>query len=145
MGFIIVAKGERMLFFGTELAWAIVNVVLTWYFVELFGLNGAGIAFFASYVFYGLMMYPIARRLSGFRWSVANTRTGIVFLPLIVTAFSGFFALQPPLAIGLGTVVTIASTIYSIRTLLRHVSVDRIPGPLRRLLVQFRFIHRPAK
>ena len=53
MGFIIVAKGRRRLFLGVEFAWAAVNVALTWLFVGWFGLNGAGLAFFGSYLFHG--------------------------------------------------------------------------------------------
>jgi hypothetical protein len=33
------------------------------------GLNGAGIAFFLAYLAHWMIVYPIARRLSGFRWS----------------------------------------------------------------------------
>ena len=58
MGFIIVAKNKQSSFFGAELAWTVVNVGLTWICVRSFGLNGAGIAFFGSYVFHGLMIYP---------------------------------------------------------------------------------------
>ena len=61
MGFIIVAKNRQVLFFGVELAWTAVNVGLTWLCLRWFGLSGAGIAFFGSYVFHGLMIYPIVR------------------------------------------------------------------------------------
>ena len=53
MGFIIVAKNKQNLFFGAELAWTVVNVGLTWLCLRWWGLNGAGIAFFGSYVFHG--------------------------------------------------------------------------------------------
>ena len=36
MGFIIVAKGEKKLFFLTELAWTVVNVGLSWICVRIF-------------------------------------------------------------------------------------------------------------
>ena len=50
MGFIILAKGAQNLFFGAELAWTVVNVGLTLVCVRSFGTDGAGIAFFGSYV-----------------------------------------------------------------------------------------------
>ena len=53
LGFIVLAKGKQQLFFWSELAWTIVNVGLTVVCVSYFGLVGAGIAFFGSYVFRG--------------------------------------------------------------------------------------------
>ena len=102
MGFIIMAKGEAKLFFWTELAWTVVNVGLSWICLRSFGLNGAGIAFFGSYVFHGLLIYPIVRRLSGFRWSAANRKAGLLFLSLIAVVFCGFYLLPNPFAIAPG-------------------------------------------
>lgn len=140
MSFIIVAKGERGLFFWTDLAWTIVNVGLTWICVRSFGLKGAGIAFFGSYVFHGLMIYPIIRRLSGFRWSAANRQTGLLFLALITLVFCCFSVLPPLVATGAGALAMIVSGIYSVRVLLNLVSVDRIPRAILQLLVWVRLV-----
>src|SRR5262249_9962297 len=72
MGFIIVAKNKQLMFFSADLAWTVVNICLTWLCVDRLGLSGAGIAFFGSYVFHGVLIYPIVRVLTGFQWSVAN-------------------------------------------------------------------------
>jgi PST family polysaccharide transporter len=134
MGFIILAKGESQFFFWTELAWTVVNVGLSWLCIRSFDLNGAGIAFFGSYVFHGLMIYPIVRHLSGFRWSTENIKTGVLFVSLIAVVFSGFYVLSPLVATGIGTLAVILSGIYSIRILLNLVSLERIPPPILRLL-----------
>ena len=55
-----------------------------------FGLAGATMAFFGLYVWHGLLIYVIVRRLTGFRWSAANRRNGLLFLPLIGAVFCGF-------------------------------------------------------
>jgi PST family polysaccharide transporter len=138
MGFIILAKGESKFFFLTELAWTVVNVGLSWICVRSFGLNGAGIAFFGSYLFHGLMIYPIVRWLSGFRWSAANIKTGFLILSLTAVVFCGFHVLPPLLATGVGTLAVILSGVYSIRVLLNLISLDRIPRPILRLLAWFR-------
>jgi PST family polysaccharide transporter len=138
MGIIIVAKGEQSIFFCTELAWTVVNVGLSWICVGSFGLNGAGIAFFGSYVFHGLMIYPVVRWLSGFRWSSANRRTGLLFLSLIAVVFCGFYILPPIWATGIGTLAVMLSCVYSIRVLLNLIPLDRIPPPILRLLLRFR-------
>jgi enterobacterial common antigen flippase len=140
MGFIILAKGESKFFFWTELAWTVVNVGLSWVCVRSFGLNGAGIAFFGSYVFHGIMIYPVVRWLSGFRWSAANIQTGLLFLSLIAVVFCGFYILPPLLATGVGVLAVILSGVYSIRVLINLISVDQIPPPIRWLLVQFGFV-----
>ena len=138
MGFIIVAKGKQTLFFGAELVWTVVNVSLAWICVKYYGLNGAGMAFFGSYVFHALMIYPIARKLSGFRWSEANRQTGLVFILLIAVVFLSFYTLPALVATGVGVLAIISSGVHSIRVLVNLVTMDRIPGSIVRLLVLFR-------
>jgi len=138
MGFIIVAKNQQLMFFSADLAWTVVNVGLTWLCVHQFGVSGAGIAFFGSYVFHGLLIYPIVRLLTGFRWSVANRKTGVVFLASIGVFFCGSYVLPPIWAAAVGTVVTALSGLYSLHTLLTLVSADRVPQGIRGLLMRFR-------
>jgi PST family polysaccharide transporter len=140
MGFIIVAKGRQGLFFFSELAWTIVAVTLAWICVKSFGLNGAGIAFFGSYVFHGFLTYPIARMLSGFRWSTDSKQTGLIFLSLIAMVFSGFYVLPLLFAACVGALAVVLSGAYSIRVLLGLISLDEIPRPMQRLIARFSFV-----
>jgi PST family polysaccharide transporter len=137
MGFIIVAKGKRGIFFWAELACASAYAVLAWVCVKLWGLNGAGIAFFAYCVFHGFLHYPIVHGLSGFRWSNANQRTGLVFLGSIAAVFCGFYLLPFVPALCLGTLTALVTGIYSLRTLLKLVAWEQIPRPVRRLIAGF--------
>lgn len=138
MGFVIVAKNRQLIFFGAELAYTVVNVGLAWLCVRRFGLNGAGIAFFGSYVFHAFLIYPIVRVLIDFRWSAANRKTGLLFLSSIAVVFCGVCLLPPPWAAVLGAVVTALIGLYSLRRLLTLLSADRIPSRIRRLLVWLR-------
>ena len=79
MGYIIVAKAKKALFFFAETAWAVVAIALAWSCVSRFGLEGAGIAFFLSYVFHGLLIFAIVRHISGFSWSQGSARCGLYF------------------------------------------------------------------
>jgi antigen flippase len=137
IGFIILAKGAQNFFFWTELAWTVVHLGLAWACVSVFGGEGAGMAFFGSYVFHGFLIYPIVRWLSGFRWSTENRRLGLYFVSLVAVVFCGFYVLTPFWAYGVGTVMMILSGVYSLRSLLNLVDQDRIPLPLRRLLSIF--------
>jgi PST family polysaccharide transporter len=134
MGYIIIAKGEQALFFWTELAWTRVNVGLTWTCIGYFGLTGAGVAFFASYVFHGCLLYFVVRRLSGFRWSRESRTTAQLFLVLVGLGLGGFYILPFYVALAIGAAVLIAMTAYSIRSLVSLIRTDCIPRPLRQLL-----------
>ena len=135
MGFIIMAKGRPGLLVFCELAWGIVSLGLAWICVTSFGLNGAGTAFFGSYIFHAFLIYPIVRRLSGFRWSTANKRTGLFFLSLIAVVFCGCYVLPLIWAASVGTLAAVVSGAYSIRVLLKLTPLNEIPLPVRRLLV----------
>lgn len=144
IGFIIVAKNRQVIFLATEFAWAAVNVGLTWLCLQWFGLDGAGIAFFASYVFHGVMIYPIVRRLSGFRWSPESTRAGIILLSAVSAAFCSFLLLPLLWATATGLLLALVSAVYGVRTLLDLVSFERIPRALYWLLIQLRLAPRPT-
>ena len=138
MGFIIVAKNRQLLFIGAEVAWTLVNITLTWVCVESFGVAGAGIAFFGSYLFHLILIYPIVRRLSGFRWSPQNVQTGAGTLALLTMVFGGSYLLPPYALMAVGTFALILSGAYSIRTLVKLVPWIRIPRRLRLILLFLR-------
>jgi len=136
MGFIIMAKGRAGLLIFCELAWGIVSLGLAWICIAVFGLNGAGIAFFGSYVFHVLLIYPIVHRLSGFSWSTANKRTGLLFVSLIAGVFCGFYLLPVLWASAVGILAAVLSGAYSFRVFCHLVPWHEIPRPLQRLIVR---------
>ena len=138
MGFIIIAKNARNLFIFSELAWTVVYLGLAWVCVSSFNLNGAGIAFFVSYIFHVLMIYLIVRQLSEFRCSVENIQASFLFVALIAVVFCSFYGLSPFLSLGVGIVAVLLSGAYSIQVLLRLISLNRIPRPVLKLLQWFR-------
>ena len=140
MGFIILARNRQFIFLVTEVAWTVVNLGLTWACIRAFGLDGAGIAFFGSYLFYGLMIYPIVRSLSGFAWSAATLKIGLVFISPIVISMIGFHVCAPGGALALGIGALVASSVASLCILVRLVPPDQIPAPIRRLLVLLRLL-----
>lgn len=89
-------------------------------------------------MWHGLLIYFIVRRLTRFRWSAANRRMGFFFLSLITGVFCAFCSLPFWAASSFGVVATLASGVYSVRTLLHLTSLERIPPPLRKLLVRLR-------
>ena len=145
MGFILVAQARQVLFISCELAWTLVSLGFAWTCVDRFGLSGAGIAFFSSYIFHGVMIYAVVHRINGFRWSPANRRTGLLFLGIIAFSFISFYRLPFAMAEAIGMTMVLGASTYSIWTLAHLVAPDQIPAPVRRLLsVLGLFSHRAA-
>jgi antigen flippase len=135
MGFISVAKGRQSIFFLSELAWTIVAVALALFCVKRYGLEGAGIAFFCSYVFHAVLTYPIATYLTGFRWSTTNRNHLLLFSIAIGLVFAGFHVMPTLWASGIGSVAAVAAAIYSFKALVHLIPSSHLPNPLKRLLV----------
>jgi antigen flippase len=135
LGFIIVAEGRQNVFFVVELAYTVVYLLVAWVLVGQAGLDGAGIAFFLSYVFHGALTYPVVRWMTGFRWSADNWRLGSAYLALIFIVFGVFRALPFWQATALGTLAFVVSAVYSAKVLVHLVPRDRIPDPLLRVLL----------
>jgi enterobacterial common antigen flippase len=134
IGYIIVAKNRQLTFFAVELAWAVYNVAVTWWCLREFGLEGAGIGFMLSYVFHALIVYPTARRLTGFRWTGTNLHTGACFVLVVGLAFATQRWLPTGPAYAVGTCLSLGCAWYSARTLLRlSDAAHKVPG-LRWLL-----------
>lgn len=99
-----------------------------------YGLKGAGIAFFGSYLFHGLLTYGVIRRLSVFRWSVENMQRTLLFAILTTIVFVAPYLLPAHGAIAVGLLATLSSAAYSLYVLLHLVSRDQLPPIFRRLL-----------
>jgi antigen flippase len=134
VGYVIVARGNQRVYIATELAWTLVNVGLSWWLVGRYGLEGAGIAFFVSYLFHAAMVYPIVRRHTGFRWSNANVRLASTFALAISAAFGAFYVLPQTWAIVLGVAAALLAGLGALHTLRSLVMHDRLPRGLRKVL-----------
>jgi antigen flippase len=133
MGIVIVAHGRQSVFLFVEIAYTLVFLALAWTGVHFLGLNGSGMAFFGSYVFHGLMLYPVVRWITGFRWSAANLKLGAAFLAAIGVLFGLHYLLRPWLATTIGAAAVVATSYYSLRTLVRLVPPHRLPSAVQRV------------
>ncbi|HTY87902.1 MAG TPA: O-antigen translocase [Candidatus Acidoferrum sp.] len=142
MGFILGAKGARQTIFWSEFAASAIQIGLAWFCVLGFGLKGAGIAFFASYLLYGGLIYAIVRSVSGFRWTAANRRLGLLFVPLVALVFVSWYCLPPLIAAMLGAAITLVCGIYSARMLSQMIPWERIPRGVQKVLLLLRLVPR---
>jgi enterobacterial common antigen flippase len=126
LGYVLVARGKQIMFVGADLIWTIANIALTMLCVHHFGVVGAGIAFFASYLLHLFVVYPMCRQLTGFRWSATAARTAIASLVMIASVCAGFTALSPRAALAFGVCVAIASSVISVTSLRRLASPQQV-------------------
>jgi PST family polysaccharide transporter len=138
MGFILIAKAKRSLFFWSELVSNLLFVGLVWMSVPVFGVKGAGIAFFGLTAINCLGIYLIVFRVSEFRWSVANLRLGLLFTSLVAVVFSGWYVLPRMTEVVVGVSITLLTGIFSLKTLCALVPLERLPGPVRKIIIYFR-------
>ncbi|OWV72633.1 hypothetical protein ATY76_07380 [Rhizobium sp. R339] len=131
MGFIVLAKGAQTIFFWTEVAATLVHVGLAWLFVSKLGTLGAGMAFFGLYVWHSILIYVIVRRLTGFRWSRANRRHALLFLPASGLVVSGFLLLPAWSATVIGCVAVVVTGLYSLRMLVELLPPESLPAIVR--------------
>jgi PST family polysaccharide transporter len=134
MGFIILAKGERRIFFWSEVLTSAGYVGLVWGGIKLFGLAGTGMAFFALNVLNAGVVYYIVGRLTGFSWSGQNRKLALVFIPLLGIVFGSWYLLPRVAAAVLGTALTLPAGYFSMRTLCRWIPLDRLPKATRKII-----------
>lgn len=136
MGFLVVAKNQQLMFFGAELAWATVNVGLSWILIEAYGLPGAGMAFFGSYVFHGLLVQVLARKLTGFAWHADTFREASLLMAMLGVVFASLLILPDPWGLLIGSVAVLAGSVRALRSLQALVDPLACPPRLRRLLLR---------
>ena len=130
-GFIIVAKGAQKIFLCTEVAATVVHLGLALLLVPRLGVSGAGIAFFGLYLWHSVLVYVVVRRLTGFRWSAANRRHGVIMLSLSGLVFLAFGNLAPWQAMLTGSIAVILTVLYSLRNLVRLLPPEALPAIVR--------------
>lgn len=134
MGFVLVARNAKTLFLASDTAWTVVHIGLAWLGMRSFGLAGAGMAFFAAYVFHAVFNYVLVSRLTGFRWTGENLRAGAIYLASIGSAFAAFSLVPFGWAMAVGGLIAVLSGLSSVRALVTLVPPETIPGQVRRLL-----------
>jgi len=126
LGFVVLAKGDKGIYFFTETVSNLLILVLNIGGYLLFGLEGMGIAFVVLYLVYFAMMVAIAWKRYGFVFSNEFRKLFlfqfvICLMCFLVVYFHDFFNAY----IG-GTVLFIVSIVYSIEKLHEKINLKKI-------------------
>jgi antigen flippase len=144
LGFVIVAKAQQFKFVAVEVLATAVHVGLAYVGVKLYGVRGAGMAFLGLYVIHCCVIYWVVRRTTGFRWSPENIRVGSCVLLLTLASFLAFeFAPFWPATV-FGLAASVIASLYALRQLTRLVSLERLPGPVRKVILLLRLAPAPG-
>ena len=115
-------KVKSNMFFLTELIADSVNIVATMILYQVFGLQGAGIAFALLYVFHVCLMLYVSRRISEFKWDKLNIRTISIAVSVVLVLFLDNIArISTSLRYIIGTSIFLAIT-FDFLLKLRRIS-----------------------
>lgn len=126
VSYIFIAKGESKLFAFNELSVGIYSLLLSLLGYKIGGLQGLGISFALSYLLYMIQVYTIAKRKYLFTFSSSIIRIFLVQLCLISVCVLCVFLLPEHWKYIYGSIILIASTLYSIRELNNRIDLRSI-------------------
>ncbi|MDW2075375.1 O-antigen translocase [Vibrio sp. 1863] len=116
IGFIILAKGYSKLFFIAEFIWNASYVLFVYFGVEYFEIEITGYAFAASYLIQIIFVYFTSIAINGFQWQLKNVKL-LLYLTVTASILLGVSYLSETSVIIFGTIITIGSSIYTMKTL----------------------------
>jgi antigen flippase len=133
MGFILVAKGRGSAIFWTDLVSYSLYVGMAWMGLKFFGLPGAGMAYLGLYIFHWMLIFIISRRMSGFSLSPATIRLSLLGVVTVAITLACRLWLPEPWSTLVGCILALLTGLYSARTLLGLVGVERFSRLLDRV------------
>lgn len=131
IGYIQVAKGASITFAVSETTANTLHLLFIWFGLKYWGLVGVAMAFAALYACYSAVLYLIAVRLSGFRWSGAVLRLIASSALLIGAQFCVPHLLAGTAALVASLLLVVCSGVYSLRQLTFRVGPQH---PISRLV-----------
>jgi PST family polysaccharide transporter len=140
IGYFLIAKGERAIFFWMEVGTYSLLVLLVWLGVHFLGLKGAGIGFFGMNIAQTVAYFFIIQKLTGFQWSPMNRRMALLFWPLIVAVFASWYFLTAAAVLVIGIAAIGVSSYFCLRMLSTLIPPEALPGPAVAILRFLRFL-----
>lgn len=87
MAFLFVARAKGKIYLFAEIAIFSLMTLLTYIFLNFYGLNGTGIAFFGTYIFYTMLLFCLLYKENGFKWSSEVTKRMLLISFAFIMAF----------------------------------------------------------
>ena len=125
LGFVILAQGKGKLFFFTEAFACGLQLLSVLFLIRIYGLDGAGIAFFVLYVFHTCLMLFVVRRLVGATWT-RNSFSLVLFSSIVmaILMLSCSLRIDPVISWGINLTLLSVVTWICLRQLVRSSDVN---------------------
>lgn len=123
VAFQFVAKAESTLYIITESMYGLFNLLISLLGFKYGGMTGLGIAFTLSYFFYFCLVYLIANRKYGFKFSFAFIRPFLLQSALVLIAMLAISAISSSFKYWICGLMTLASIVYSLVALERRIDL----------------------
>jgi O-antigen/teichoic acid export membrane protein len=118
IAFILVASARSGLYFGVELSWNAMYLLLVWTGLSVFGLEVAGIAFALAYGGYFAILWVVVRRVHEFEWQ--KTTLGLIALHAIsALALVALAYVHPPAAAAVAIAAAGVTGVFGLRLVVR--------------------------
>ncbi|MCO5062873.1 MAG: O-antigen translocase [Rhizobiaceae bacterium] len=134
LGFLPIARGARRIFVSLEIAATVAQLGLTYFLVPRFGVDGAASAFFGMYIWHTAIVYIVARRMSGFRYTAVNLGLISALSVSVVLVLGSFYLMDFWYATLFGVAFTCVISVVSLIAIIQRVPTEDWPKPLRRLI-----------
>ncbi len=124
IGFIIVSKGKSVLFTITEVLWAILFIPFLLLFTRLAGLEGAGIAFFLSYLIHTLVIIIAGYKITSFIWNRGALKRIALLCVSVIAVFCISHLLNSTLQIVLNSGIVIILLVFTYHQLNKLLGIN---------------------
>ena len=124
LGYIILVKGDKKLFFKQALLSDLLNLVLSIVLYNYFHLAGLGMAYVINYLLYGIYIYKIINKEYEFTFLIECKKLIVVNIVLGIIAVIINFTFQGFLLYGLLLLLIIISFYYSYIELSKRVKIN---------------------
>lgn len=136
LGFIILAAGDGRTFMLTESVAVGVFVLLTWILLPFQGVVATGLAFLGMYLVYLPLVYALARRRTGFRWSNrVLVQVSVLLFVLSIVMLAGWWSAKVAAISGLLSVIWFV--LYGLERLDKMVKLTGSVGKALSLMRRF--------
>ncbi|MGC4040134.1 MAG: oligosaccharide flippase family protein [Flavobacterium sp.] len=133
LGYIVLAKGDKKLFFQQALVSDLLNLVLSITMYKYYGLLGLGIAYFLNYAIYTVYVYQLVKRNYGFSLDETCKKLMAVCLGIGLMAIVIIYSFEQLYACVLISILFLISALYSYKELNKRIDIrDLLQRKLRK-------------
>ncbi|MEW6563198.1 MAG: O-antigen translocase [Pseudomonadota bacterium] len=124
LGFVMLALGKGRWFVFTETTGRLFQLLLIFLMLNYVGFVGVAVALLLLYIFYTTIVYIVAKKLTGFTWSVSVKRTLLISIILIALISLLFSVLNSGGRLLVSFVLLPIISVYSLRRLINCIGIE---------------------